>query len=63
MLRWSVGVWNETIAVGAPFKDEHETWNEGVARNSTGDENQMISWWGFKPIAKRTPKRNAVTSL
>ena len=36
---WSVGVWNETIAVGAPFKDEHETWNEGVARNSTGDEN------------------------
>lgn len=36
---WSVGVWNETIAVGAPFKDEHETWNEGVDRDSTGDEN------------------------
>ena len=36
---WSVGVWNETIAVGAPSKDEHETWNEGVDRDSTGDEN------------------------
>ena len=31
----SVGVWNETIAVGAPFKDEHATWNVNVAPDTT----------------------------
>ena len=29
------GVWNETIAVGAPFKDEHATWNVNVALDTT----------------------------
>ena len=32
---YSVGVWNETIAVGAPFKDEHATWNVDVPPDTT----------------------------